>query len=232
MSSTIPLENFDTLANGMAHAIRNPLSSILTASTLVAEDPNISEETQMLLEVIVRESRHLNRIFSDFLEYVRPVVLNPTPLDLAEMARRTATQLQRDGLLQDVEYQIDGPLEIYADEDSIAGALRQLMLNAAEAMTDAGGVEPDSIGSSGKLRVSGHAGESVNLLIEDSGSGLTERQLARGFEPFFSDTADGTGLGLPLAHAAVAAAGGTLTLQNREDCRGAQAVLTFPNAVR
>lgn len=227
MSSTNPLDNFDTLANGMAHAIRNPLSSILTASTLVAEDPNVSEETRMLLEVIVRESQHLNRIFTDFLEYVRPVTLNPERLDIAALAQRIAAQLQGEGVLKGVNFAVEGPLFIYADEDSLSNALRQLMLNAGQSMTsaDAG---TGTAKASGTLRISGYSADQVRLVIEDEGSGLTERQLARGFDPFFSDTADGTGLGLPLAHAAVAAAGGTVALENREDGRGARATLIFP----
>lgn len=226
--SNNPLENFDTLANGMAHAIRNPLSSILTASSLVIEDPNVSEETRMLLDVIVRESQHLNRIFTDFLEYVRPVHLSPERLDLGTLAERTAAQLQREGVLTEVEIDCAEPLEIWADENSIAGALRQLMLNAGEAMSQKKpNIEPET--SFGKLRVSCLAEENrIQLLIDDTGPGLSERQIARGFEPFFSDTADGTGLGLPLACTAIIGAGGTVQLENRPDARGARVIVILP----
>jgi nitrogen fixation/metabolism regulation signal transduction histidine kinase len=225
-----PLENFDTLANGMAHAIRNPLSSILTASSLVSEDPNVSEETRMLLDVIVRESQHLNRIFTDFLEYVRPVSLAPERIDLRELVQRTAAQLQREGILKEVEFDFTETLEIWADENSITGALRQIMLNAGEAMSQKG-AELETKTAFGKLRVTGFTDDDqVVLLVEDSGPGLSARQLERGFEPFFSDTADGTGLGLPLACAAIIGAGGTVNLENRPDARGARVTVTFPKA--
>lgn len=238
MPSTNPLDNFDTLANGMAHAIRNPLSSILTASTLVAEDANVTEETRMLLDVIVRESRHLNRIFSDFLEYVRPVKLEPAVIDVAALARRIATQMQRDGVLHEVEISLDTPLEVWADEDSVSNALRQILLNAAVATGPARAPTNDTntdhaSAAFGKISVSGNvSGETVQIVIDDDGPGLTPRQLERGFDPFFSDTADGTGLGLPLARAAMSAANGTLALDNRANERGARAVLSFPKAKR
>ena len=220
--------DFDTLANGMAHAIRNPLSCILTASTLVAEDPNVSEETQMLLEVIVKESKHLNQIFSDFLAYLRPSKSSPEAFNIDETARRIAETMQRDGAFQTLDWQVPSSLPIWAIEEQIDLALRQVFCNSAQS----GGENDASI-----LRVSGEKVDgNVRLIIDDDGPGFSSRQMERAFDPFFSDTPDGTGLGLTIARAAVEAAGGTIKLENRDaenDVKsgGARVLFEFPEFV-
>ncbi|HEX8551179.1 MAG TPA: HAMP domain-containing sensor histidine kinase [Abditibacteriaceae bacterium] len=225
--STFQPENFDTLANGMAHAIRNPLSCILTAASLVAEDPNVADETKMLLDVIVKESKHLNNIFSDFLDYLRPSTSEPQSFDLGALAQRIAEQMQQSGQIGETEFHLESPLVVRADEQRLENAICQIFINSAQAAS-AGDTESQS---HGKLRVSGEAQNGrIVLRIEDNGPGFSSRQLERAFDPFFSDTPDGTGLGLTIARAAIESAGGTLLLENRENASGARAILEVPQA--
>ena len=220
--------DFDTLANGMAHAIRNPLSCILTASTLVSEDPNVSEETQMLLGVIVKESKHLNQIFSDFLSYLRPSKAAPEAFNIDETARRIAETMQRDGAFSGLDWQVRAPLTIWGIEEQMDLALRQVFSNSAQSRGE---------NQAGVLRIAGEKqGGVIHLIIEDDGPGFSARQMERAFDPFFSDTPDGTGLGLTIARAAVEAAQGTIKLENlgsENDVKwgGARVVLSFPEFV-
>ncbi len=212
-----------TLANSMAHSIRNPLSAIVTASGLVQGDDSVSEETAMLLGVIKKESLQLNRLLSDFVDYVRPRPFNASRFDLAEVTRQAVRDAQKDGLLKpEVEVKDDLPddFHVFGDEMQIAQALRSLVHNAGAAMSGGGG-----------LRLSGKAsGECVMLCIEDSGRGFSPEDRQRAFEPFYSNTPQGAGLGLPLARAAIEHSGGGIRIEACGETDGARVCLELPVA--
>jgi signal transduction histidine kinase len=201
--------DISTLANSMAHSIRNPLSSIVTAAGLVRDDTGISEETAMLLGIIKKEANHLNRILTDFLQYVRPQKFHPTVFDLGEAAAQTATALGRElppDTSIDVEYSLP-ELPAWGDEAQIRGALWNILRNAGEAMPDGG-----------RLRLWGQVSEGMSILcIEDSGPGFSPEDLQRAFEPFFSNTPEGAGLGLSIARAAIERCAGDIWLENLAD---------------
>ncbi len=217
------IADISILANSMAHSIRNPLSAIVTASGLVQSDESVSEETAMLLGIIKKESLQLNRLLSDFVDYVRPRAFNPTTFDLAEGARQAVRDAQKDGVLKpEIEVQDELPrnFQAFGDEMQIAQALRSLVRNAGEAMNEGG-----------SLRLSGESdGECVTLYIEDSGRGLSPEDRQRAFEPFYSNTPQGAGLGLPLARAAVERCGGDIRIESRGEEGGARVCLELPVA--
>jgi signal transduction histidine kinase len=193
----------------MAHSIRNPLSSIVTAAGLVRDDTAISEETAMLLGIIKKEANHLNRILTDFLQYVRPQKFHPTIFDLGKAAQQTAVSMGRelpDDVSIDVEYSFP-ELPAWGDEAQIGGALWNIMRNAAEAMPDGG-----------RLRLWGQVSEGMSILcIEDTGPGFSPEDLQRAFEPFFSNTPEGAGLGLSIARAVIERCAGDIWLENAAD---------------
>lgn len=201
--------DISTLANSMAHSIRNPLSSIVTAAGLVRDDTAISEETAMLLGIIKKEANHLNRILTDFLQYVRPQKFNPTVFDLGEAASQTAAAMGRElpqDISIDVEYSLP-ELPAWGDEVQIRGALWNIMRNAVEAMPDGG-----------RLRLWGQVTDGMAILcIEDNGVGFSPEDLQRAFEPFFSNTPEGAGLGLSIARAVIERCAGDIWLENVAD---------------
>ncbi|HEX8237043.1 MAG TPA: HAMP domain-containing sensor histidine kinase [Abditibacteriaceae bacterium] len=207
--------DISTLANSMAHSIRNPLSSIVTAAGLVRDDTAISEETAMLLGIIKKEANHLNRILTDFLQYVRPQKFQPTVFDLGEAASQTAVAIGRElpeNLSIDVEYSLP-ELPAWGDEVQIRGALWNILRNAGEAMPEGG-----------RLRLWGRVSEGMSILcIEDNGPGFSAEDLQRAFEPFFSNTPEGAGLGLSIARAAIERCAGDIWLENvADDTKNAQ----------
>ncbi len=212
-SSAAGATALSTLANSMAHSIRNPLSSIVTAAGLVQDDESVSEETAMLLEVIKKESRQLNRILTDFLNYVRPRPFQPARLDAAAAVRQTVAAMQRDGVLRaDIQIADALPPELpaWADGEQLRQALWNIMLNAAEAMPQGGTVQ-----------LSGRTEDGAAILsLEDSGAGFSPEDLRRAFEPFYSNTPQGAGLGLAIACAAIERGGGRICLENRDDADG------------
>jgi signal transduction histidine kinase len=161
----------------------------------------------MLLGIIRKESNHLNRLLTDFLHYVRPQKFAPTLFDLAEAAMQTVNILRSDGFLDadlHTEYSFPGPLWVRCDETQIRDALWNIMRNAGEAMT-----------SGGRLYLSGEAENGIVCLkIVDSGHGLSGEDLQRAFEPFYSNTPEGAGLGLAIARAAIERCGGRIWIEN------------------
>lgn len=198
-----------SLANGLAHTLRNPLSSILTAADLVRDDPQVGAESQMLLGIITKESHQLNRILTDFLNYVRPRPSQPASFDLARALRDVINSLRLEKTLpKNIRVRDELPpfLPVLGDEDAIRQSLCHVVKNAVEAMK-----------GKGALRLSGEtlaAGSRVH--IEDEGPGFSNESLQRAFEPFYSYTPECAGLGLSVALAAVSREGGCITIENIE----------------
>lgn len=196
-----------SLANGLAHTLRNPLSSIMTAADLVQDDPHVGEESAMLLGIISKESRQLNRILTDFLNYVRPRTNEPMAFDLAKSLRDVVQELQQENVLSEavqIEDDLPDALAALGDENAIRQSLRQVVKNAAEAMD-----------GHGKLHLCGKAFDARGRVqVEDSGPGFSGESLHRAFEPFYSYTPESAGLGLAVALSAVERAGGRIAVEN------------------
>ncbi len=197
-----------SLANGLAHTLRNPLSSIMTAADLVRDDPHIGGESVMLVEIIAKESRQLNRILTDFLNYVRPRSAQPEVFDLAHALRDSVGLLRREKALPDsIEVRDDLPpkLPAWGDESAIRQSLHHVVKNAVEAMQ-----------GNGTLRLAGELFDKRGRVhIEDDGPGFSHESLARAFEPFYSYTPECAGLGLAVAQSNVHRAGGRISIENR-----------------
>lgn len=203
------------LANGLAHTLRNPLSSIMTAADLVKDDPGVSEESAMLLGIVAKESRQLNRILTDFLTYVRPRPNTPEAFDLAHTLRFVVEDLKRKNLIPAgirVLDELPVSLLVWGDENAIRHSLCHVVLNAVEAMN-----------GRGVLRL---AGETIDghkkVHVEDDGPGFSDESLKRAFEPFYSDRPENAGLGLSMAMASIERAGGRLTIGNVDTQNGAK----------
>jgi signal transduction histidine kinase len=198
------------LANGLAHTLRNPLSSIMTAADLVKDDPGVSEESGMLLGIVAKESRQLNRILTDFLNYVRPRPNPPVAFDLAQATRRVVEDMKRKNQIPEtvqIRDELPQTLPVWGDENAIHHTLCHVIQNAVEAMQ-----------GEGVLHLSGESVDGHKKVhVSDSGPGFSEQSLKRAFEPFYSDRPENAGLGLSMALAAIERAGGHLTLQNLQD---------------
>lgn len=201
------------LANGLAHTLRNPLSSIMTAADLVKDDAGVSEESAMLLEIVAKESRQLNRILSDFLNYVRPRANPPEAFDLARALRLVVEEMKRQNVIPDTVQVLDElpkTLTVWGDETAIRHTLCHVIQNAVEAMH-----------GDGVLHLGGETvDERQKIHVADSGPGFSQQSLKRAFEPFYSDRPENAGLGLSMALASIERAGGRLTIENLRDTHG------------
>ncbi|MBI5041206.1 MAG: HAMP domain-containing protein [Gammaproteobacteria bacterium] len=195
------------LSLAMAHEIRNPIGVINTASRLMesSEDPAKRAE---LRRVIREESLRLDQFLRDFQQLARhrhPEFATLDPLEPLEAALQVMLAGREDIA---VERHIDhGLCRVRADRELLRQAWVNLIRNALEAMGEAIGSMP------GRLMIhSSCAGNSVSVLLRDSGPGVSLEQMTRLFEPFFSTKEQGSGLGLTIASTLVEANGARLEL--------------------
>lgn len=204
-----------TLAGGLAHEIRNPLSAINLNLQMIEEEVSQSRthsgEMAQLLAGAKSEIRRLERLARNFLVYAKPlkpdrrVVSAPQVLD--RVVQLVAKECDRVGI-ELVRQDGPGLLEVRGDRDLLQQAVLILLVNAREAVL-AKGDGPRRI-SMGARRDSGR----LVVWVRDTGTGVSEEEAGRLFELFYSSKRGGTGLGLPIAQRIVEAHDGRLEWKN------------------
>lgn len=213
------------LAAGVAHSIRNPLTSVkmrlFSMERTLALAPSQKED----FEVISEEIRHIDTIVQNFLEFSRPPKLKMqkiSPSDAVDMAMQLLRyRLESYDVKVDVKRDERLP-EIPADPDQLKEVFVNLMVNACEAMVDGGVISvTEEVGSSESV------GPVVLIKMADNGPGVPESIQEKLFQPFFSTKEEGTGLGLSIATRIVEEHGGWLDLKSKEG-EGATFIITLP----
>lgn len=184
------------LSAGIAHEIRNPLSAIVHASQLLGEDGDVSDADRRLLDMIERHTQRIDKIIRDVLALSRRDTANPATLTLARWLPR-ALATYREGLPGQTRQidcdAVDPQLQVRFDPDHLQQVLSNLLNNA---FTHAAR-SPEAVVVQIRCgrNESGHAW----MDIHDNGVGIPAAHLERMFEPFFTTSHHGTGLGLYLA---------------------------------
>lgn len=209
------------LAAGVAHEIRNPLSSIKGLAKYFAERTPPGGEAYELAQVMAKEADRLNRVVSELLELVRPAHLKWQPVDLNEVIGHSLQLVSQDASGRDITLQFTAQpslCRIQADPDRLNQVLLNLYLNAIQA-----------IGREGIIAVAvAECGDGrIKLSVADSGKGMTAEQLQAIFTPYFTTKADGTGLGLAVVQNIVEQHGGTILVESTPG-RGAVFTLYLP----
>ena len=211
------------LAAGVAHSIRNPLTSVNMRLFSLKRTLAMSSSQQEDFEVISEEIRHIDTIVRNFLEFSRPPKLKMqrvSPSDVVDMAMVLLRyRLESYGVEVKLIREHRLP-EIWADPDQLKEVLANLMLNACEVMVN-GDVIP-----SGKRKTEPPWGPAVVIRVSDNGPGIPESVRDKVFQPFFSTKEEGTGLGLSIATRIIEDHGGRLewNLENE----GATFIITLP----
>jgi len=196
------------MAAGIAHEIRNPLMAIKLLVQAAAERKSESGFRPRDLQVLEEEIVRLEQIVSGFFDFARPPRLELRPVDIKELAERTADGVRARAELQGVEIRIDpstGPTVASADSNQIRQVLYNLLFNALDAQPQGGhirlrvGLNPTVDGS-----------PDLVLAVEDGGPGLPSELGERVFEPFVSTKESGLGLGLSICRRIAETHGGSL----------------------
>jgi signal transduction histidine kinase len=221
-----------TMAAGLAHEIKNPLTSLLTFSRHLERKFDDADFRAKFQRVVPGELERINGITERLLELSRPSRLTfalVRPASLVERAVELYTETLESKDLEVVrEYARDTPM-ITADPDALHRALVNLIANALEAMERGGrltlrvgwGDTPMGVVAARRRD------RDVKIEIEDTGTGIAPGDADRIFTPFFTTKDRGTGLGLAITHKIVEDHGGTIALSSRLE-RGTLVTLLLP----
>jgi signal transduction histidine kinase len=220
------LETLGAMAAALAHEVRNPLSTMSVNLQLLAEDfaqpqSPVEQRTLRRARLLLGEVKRLDGLVADFLKLVRGYEIKPEVVDLellvAEALRFADPEHAR--LAIRPRFSPDpGARFVLADPALLRTAILNLLVNARQAMAEAGG----------ELLVEIVGRENhVEVRITDTGPGIPPELQEKIFRPWYSTKEGGTGLGLPTARRIVEELGGELRLQS-EVGRGTRFTLTVP----
>ncbi|HHJ38353.1 MAG TPA: HAMP domain-containing histidine kinase [Methylothermaceae bacterium] len=189
------LASLGRLTAGIAHEIRNPLSAISHAGQLLGENPALDAQDQRLVEIIQNHSRRVNDIIGNVLELSRRKPSQRSKLNMAHWLPRFYDEFKEEHLgLKDVfEIHIkDEPLYALVDASQLRQILTNLCTNALK------------YGATGDKNVEIHLyrhpeQDKPTLEVVDYGPGIPPDTLRQVFDPFFTTSSTGTGLGLYIA---------------------------------
>lgn len=217
------------LSAGMAHSIRNPLTSIKMRLYSLSRSVKFSEVEKEDFEVIYEEIRHLNTIVQNFLEFSRPPKLKMKKMSLSDIVDISLKLLHHRIKSFGIDVNInrkDRLPEIWLDPEQIKEVMVNLLLNACDVMIDGGVI---SIHEQMKTGLS--AKKVVELKITDMGYGMSQTIQEKIFQPFFSTKEDGTGLGLSIVRRIVEGHGGQIAVYSKEG-KGTTFIITLPKNLK
>lgn len=217
------------LAGGLAHEIKNPLSTIRLNMELLAEDFAEGEsqrERRALakVQVVQRECRRLQELLDNFLSFAKVRKLNQEPSNLNLQVKQVIDFFRpkaADAGIEIVDYLAADLPTVLLDREAFHGALLNLVLNAEQAMPDGGQLV---------VRTS-TVGDGVALDLIDTGCGMSAETQSHIFDAFFSTKGSGSGLGLPTVRKIIDAHGGSISLQS-EPGHGTQFTIKLPLPAR
>jgi signal transduction histidine kinase len=223
------------MASQITHEVRNPLASIgLYAELLGDEIAEKGPEPRRLVTSIISEVDRLTEITETYLRFARLPQAKLEREDLGSVVRSvlefSRAELAQAGIALELETAPDLP-DIAADEAQLRQALLNLVRNAREAMQGGQGtlaVTVDVVPAAASAGGAAAGPVEVRLRLRDSGPGITDQDLSKIFDPFFSTKAKGTGLGLALVQQIVAEHGGRIDVRSPAGA-GTTFTLTFPS---
>ena len=213
------------LAAGIAHEIRNPLTSISGSIQLLRSTVDLKDEERRLMDIVLRETDSLNNRISEFLAYARPREMDRRDTDLRELIVETVTFFHHDERSQERHLVLAEPwpeqTRALVDRDSVKDVLWNLLCNAADA------TQPGDTITAGLLLGPKDGEPHLTLFVADTGCGMPAEELSQATEPFFTTKEGGTGLGLATVKRTVEAHGGELRIES-ESGIGTRFLASFP----
>jgi len=206
------LSALGNLAAGVAHEIRNPLSSIKGYATYLTEKVKDDKMAFTTGTLLIQETERLNRVVSDLLSVARPLELRLQPARMEKVLEQAVRVISPDAEAKGVKVQLRlvqsetlSGQQIMLDADRFMQALLNLLVNAVQA-TESGG----SIQITLENSEPGAENSFLAVSVTDTGCGMSPQTIAKLFTPYFTTKASGTGLGLIVAQQIVEQHGGEM----------------------
>ncbi len=235
------LAELGSMTGGLAHEIKNPLSTISLNAGLLAEgitgaDLPLDQRDRLLrrLDSLGREVERLGSILTDFLQFAGRVKLDKQPGDMVRIVSELSDffdpQCDQNQIVLRTKLP-DSPIPVHVDESLLKQALLNLMINATQAIRDGtfnppGGEGAERVRGELILRVEADKDE-ARVHVIDTGPGIEAQRLEAIFHPYVSHHAGGTGLGLSTARRIIEEHGGSLVAHS-EVGRGSDFVVHLP----
>jgi len=196
------------LAAGVAHEIRNPLSSIRGFAQYLRHALKDKPQELEYAETMVSEVDRINTVVTDLLTFARPMDAELAPTDISELIEHTVRLVEADARSRNISVQmnISDLSKIPLDAKQMTQAILNLLLNALQAVKNGGRIEVGAeLNPSDSL---------LKIWVEDDGSGISADQKGKIFDPFFTTREKGTGLGLAIVHKIVENHSGEINLKS------------------
>ena len=197
------------MAGGVAHEVRNPLSSIKGLALLLKNKFPVGSKEQATAELLIQETERMNRTITEMLSFTRPSALNLEPIDLAVLVETSLTLIRAEATENQIALFFDSVPElrpITGDRDRLQQVLMNVLINAMQVM-EGGGELHISLSHQEERR-------GVELKIQDTGPGLEPELLSQVFYPYFTTKQAGTGLGLAISQKIIADHGGAIEMES------------------
>ncbi|MHA6483196.1 ATP-binding protein [Paenibacillus sp. strain BS8-2] len=192
------------LAAGMAHEIRNPLTTIMGFNQILLEKDDLQEVVRRYLSIAQAELHDLNKLVSDFVQMAKPSPPQMIQLNLTRLVQDTAMFMESQANLNNTVIEVfnEKPVIAIADPAQMKQVLINLLQNAMDAMP-----------KGGRIRISlSSTSQRASIMVHDEGNGMTESQVKDVFTPFVTNKDTGVGLGLSICYRIIEAHGGTISL--------------------
>ena len=200
------LATLGELMAGVAHEIRNPLTSI-KGFLQYFQQAGTDEERAVYIPLMLRETERMNRIIESLLYFARPCELELAPTDLRRVMREAILLIRNRAEKQDIDFEVEMAENIpltEVDEEQFKQVFLNLLINAVQALEQGGKIvvtarflqEPDA----------------VEIVIADNGPGIPKENREKVFDPFFTTKRAGTGLGMSVVQRIMLAQGGQISL--------------------
>ncbi|MBV5317029.1 MAG: PAS domain-containing protein [Desulfobulbaceae bacterium] len=210
------------MAGGVAHEVRNPLSSIKGLALLLKNKFAAGSKEQDTADLLIQETERMNRTITEMLSFTRPTALNLKPIDLGVLLQRSLQLIKAEAEDNHIEATLavePGLLPVAGDADRLQQVVMNILLNAMQAM-EKGGKLAVTLGNR-------EDNQRVELRIGDTGEGIAAELLPQVFYPYFTTKQGGTGIGLAISQKIIADHGGSIELES-EPGQGTTVIILLP----
>lgn len=211
------------MAGGVAHEVRNPLSSIKGLALLLKNKFVAGSKERDTAQLLIQETERMNRTITEMLSFSRPISLKLQPVDVTTLLEKEVELIQAETLENNIEVLLttsDDLKQIKGDKDRLTQLLMNVLLNSIQAMPDGGLITIEAENSA--------SDDFVQLTISDTGTGMDENVLSQVFYPYFTTKQQGTGIGLAISQKIILDHNGSISIASQQG-KGTVVTIQLPS---
>ena len=210
------------LAGGVAHEIRNPLSSIKGFATYFAKRYENNTQDKETADIMISETNRINQSITQLLEFAKPMSIKKKEFNINELITHSIKLMQNDFDKKQIQTFVNINIKnetFYTDPDRLHQVLLNLYINAAKALPKKGRLKIDINNLDNK--------NYIEMAIEDNGEGIDKNNIDLIFDPYFTTSPVGTGLGLSIVYKIIDGLKGSIRVKSTKN-KGTCFVIHLP----